>query len=277
MLNKKQQLVVKDNSLINAAYRLDLTEQRLILMSIVKARENGAGITAEKPLMVFAEDYAEQFHVSRQAAYMALSSAVDSLFDRYFSYERLSLKNNIELVKSRWVSQVSYLENEGAVSIIFAPSVIPLITRLEKHFTSYEIEQVRELSSIYAIRLYELIIAWKSVCKTPVFELTDFRLKLGVEPHEYQKMVNFKSRVLDMALNQINIHTDIIAKYEQHKSGRKITGFSFTFKPKNAPKSVKKQGRQQISKDQAAQKALPGEDWSQLVKRLAKQYKIIDL
>ena len=32
------ELVVKDNALINASYNLDLTEQRLILLAIVEAR-----------------------------------------------------------------------------------------------------------------------------------------------------------------------------------------------------------------------------------------------
>ena len=45
-------------------------------------------------------------------------------------------------------------------------------------------------------------------------------------------MSNFKTYVLDFALNQINEFTDITAKYEQHKKGRSISGFSFTFKQK---------------------------------------------
>ena len=43
-------------------------------------------------------------------------------------------------------------------------------------------------------------------------------------------MNNFKNRVLDVAVVQINKHTDITARYEQHKTGRKITGFSFSYK-----------------------------------------------
>lgn len=45
-------------------------------------------------------------------------------------------------------------------------------------------------------------------------------------------MSNFKTYVLDFALNQINELTDITAKYEQHKKGRTISGFSFTFRQK---------------------------------------------
>ena len=43
---------------------------------------------------------------------------------------------------------------------------------------------------------------------------------------------DFKTYVLDFALNQINELTDITAKYEQHKKGRTISGFSFTFRQK---------------------------------------------
>src|SRR5690606_18603585 len=37
---------------------------------------------------------------------------------------------------------------------------------------------------------------------------------------------------------QINEHTDITVKVEQHKTGRSIKGFSFKFKQKPKPKSV---------------------------------------
>jgi plasmid replication initiation protein len=33
-------------------------------------------------------------------------------------------------------------------------------------------------------------------------------------------------------VEQVNQHSDYTIKYEQHKQGRTITGFSFTFKPK---------------------------------------------
>lgn len=42
---KKNNLVVKDNALIDASYNLDLVEQRLILLAIIEARETGKGVT----------------------------------------------------------------------------------------------------------------------------------------------------------------------------------------------------------------------------------------
>ena len=66
----------------------------------------------------------------------------------------------------------------------------------------------------------------------PVIELEELRLRLGIAENEYPRMDNFKSRVLDTAIQQINEFTDITASYEQIKDGRKITGFRFSYKDK---------------------------------------------
>jgi plasmid replication initiation protein len=52
-------------------------------------------------------------------------------------------------------------------------------------------------------------------------------------------MYDFKKYVLDLAIKQINEHTDITVKVEQHKKGRTISGFSFKFKQKQQPKIEK--------------------------------------
>jgi plasmid replication initiation protein len=124
------------------------------------------------------------------------------------------------------------------VQICFAPDVIPLITRLESNFTSYEIQQISSLSSAYAIRLYELLIKWRSLGQTPLINIADFRKQLGVGIDEYQRMGAFKERVLNLAMQQINEHTDILINYEQQKAGRVITGFTFSFTQKKQSKDV---------------------------------------
>ena len=231
-------LVVKDNALINASYNLDLVEQRLILLAIIEARQSGKGINANDPLTIHAESYINQFSAHRNTAYEGLKSACKALFSRYFTYQEPRGKA-IANIQSRWVSQIAYIDEQAKVEIIFAPAIIPLITRLEKEFTKYDIQQVSGLSSGYAIRLYELLIAWRSTGKTPIIEINEFRKKLGVLDNEYKQMNNFKSRVLEPAITQINEKTDIKIKVEQHKTGRSITGFSFKFKQKQTAISEK--------------------------------------
>ncbi|MEK5760374.1 RepB family plasmid replication initiator protein, partial [Acinetobacter variabilis] len=129
-----------------------------------------------------------------------------------FSYQSLSEKGNIINHKSRWVSEVAYIDNEAVVRLIFAPAIVPLITRLEEQFTKYEIQQISNLTSAYAVRLYEILIAWRSTGKTPLITLSDFRQKIGVLETEYKRMYDFKKYVLDIALKQVNEHTDINVK-----------------------------------------------------------------
>lgn len=229
----KNEIVVKDNALINASYNLDTVEQRLILLAILQARETKTGIDANTRLRIHASDYMERFSVNKHAAYKALKTAVTNLFGRQFSYQTIDEKTGKQKkVISRWVQNISYIDDAATLEVTFTMDVIPLITRLEKQFTSYQLKQVTQLTGKYAIRLYELLIAWREVGKTPVFEIADFRSKLGLGLDDYPRIDTFKRRVLESAIKQINEHTDIVVKVEQHKEGRTICGFSFSFKQK---------------------------------------------
>ena len=235
----KNSLIVKDNALINASYNLELTEQRLIMLAIINARESGQGITADSKLEIHASDYANLFNVSIDASYKALREAVNNLFNRQFSYTAEYKKTGkTGIVRSRWVSRIFYVDDLALLEITFAPDVVPLVTRLEEHFTSYQAKQVAHLTSKYATRLYELLIAWREVGKVPQIEISEFRNRLGLLESEYTAMSDFKKRVLEPSIKQINEHTDITATYEQHKKGRLISGFSFKLKQKQEAKKI---------------------------------------
>lgn len=219
--------MVKDNALINASYHLELSEQRLILLAIVNARRNRQAITVSEPVTVTASEYAKEFGVSPQTANEVIKSASNNLFERQFGYkEWLEQEQDWKIVRSRWVSRIEQINNTGAIKLFFSHEVVRFTQELEKNFTSYHLEQVAELTSKYAIRLYEIILAWKSVGKTPEIPLQDLRDQLGLLDDEYLLMADFKKRIINFAINQINDKTDIKIDYEQHKTGRKITGFS---------------------------------------------------
>jgi len=239
---KQMTQVVKDNALINASYNLDLVEQRIVLQAIVKARETETGFDTKTPLSIHASEYEKLYAVSKDAAYKALKDAVLSLFERQFTFTELQ-DEKLKVVKSRWVSQIAYVDKSAEVQIIFSPAVASMCSRLESHFTRYDLKQIAGLSSKYAVRLYELVIAWKATGKTPEFSLAEFRSQIGLLDSEYTPMNNFKKYVLDLAVAQINEHTDIKLDYEQHKKGRSITGFSFKFKQKVKQQKIEQQQR----------------------------------
>lgn len=226
-------LVVKDNALIQASYTLDLAEQRLILLAIIEARNSGLGITHDTLLRIHASSYSKHFKVNDKTAYTMLKDASKGLFDRYVTYHDKNPKNGKDRsFHCRWVDKVGVEPDSGIVYMRFTSDVVPLITRLEKQYTSYDIAEVANLTSSYAVRLYELIIQWRDVGVTQKYNIDELRSKLGVEPEKYKEMYNLKIRVIDLAIKQINEHTDIAVKYDQHKTGRTITAISFSFKQK---------------------------------------------
>lgn len=253
-------LIVKSNTLINASHYLTLAEQRLIGLAIMKLREVKISFSTDVMLEVRASDYMEIFGVDKTTAYQALKDAADKLFNRELEYEVFFVKggeNEISYItnippktmgledwsqklKTRWVSKSLYEPSRGLVFVTFTPEVLQYLTDLRAYFTQYYLSQTVELSSGYAFRLFEIVMQWKSVGKTPVISIDELRGRLGVEVGQYSEMHNFKKRVLDVAVEQVS-KGEYTVTYKQYKAGRTITGFEFFFvenKKKEKPKSL---------------------------------------
>ena len=238
-------LIVKDNALIEASHRLGEAEQRLVLLAILKARNVGDTVEQlkDKELIIHADDYIQTFGVDRSVAYKVLKNAVMGLFEAKWGYKYVDDKGLERVRYERFTQSADYGRDDGMVKFVFANAIIPMLVQLERNFTTYEIKQVAELSSGYAMRLYEFLIQ-KLNRKTGkgwlAISLDDLRFRFGLLPTEYQAMKDFKKRVLDLAVNQINEHTDLSTSYTQQKQGRKIVGFQFDFKRKKPKTTAKK-------------------------------------
>ena len=237
-------LIVKDNALITASHKLGEIEQRLILLAILKAREYCDSVEQlkGKELIIHANDYIQQFGVDKDAGYKSLKKAVLGLFEAKWGYKFINNKGNAEVVYERFTQSAKYIENEATVKFMFADAIIPLLVELEKRFTTYEIEQVAQLSSSYAMRLYEFFMqhldkktgkGWLDI------SLDDLRFRFGLLPTEYKRMCDFKRDVLELSLKQINTKTNLSATYTQRKQGRVIVGFRFEFERKTNAKLKK--------------------------------------
>ena len=226
----KTDLIVKDNDFIEASHSLDLVEQRIIFLAIIKARKNSDKVeeTLSNEFVIHASEYMEAFNVERHTAYECLKNGVEGLLNAKFIYRYENKNNNIAHRGYNLTSWIEYVDKEACVSVKFSPDVVPLIVGLNKKFTSYELQQIVNLQSRYAVRLYELLIRWRDT-KILKISLEELRFCLGIKKTEYILMSNFKNRVLDLAVRQVNKFTDITTNYIQKKEGRKIVGFEFYF------------------------------------------------
>lgn len=230
-MNNKNELVVKSNRLVEASYRLSLVEQRVVLLAIVKARQTGKGLSADDFVTIAALDYAAMYDVPLNKAYEQIREAALTLYERGFVLYDIHPESGMpRVIKARWVSAISYIDGAGAVQLRFSAEVVPYITRLETQFTRYKLEKVAHMSSAYAIRLYELLMQWGSIGKREI-ELEWLKKALMVDK-DYDRLDNFKKRVINVALSQINEYSDLTASYTQRKTGRNVTHLTFTFAPK---------------------------------------------
>jgi plasmid replication initiation protein len=225
-------LIVKDNRLVEASYRLDLCEQRLMLLAIVRAREAREEITAATWLEVAAKDYADTYGITKQAAYMQLKTAADALFSRQVQLIGVDEKTGKDgVLKTRWVSACLYVEQAALVRLQIAPVIIPYVSNLESCFTSYQLKNVAQMTSVYAIRLYELLTQYKSIGSRYI-DLADLRDFLGAIEKSYDRLDNFKKKVLDVGIDQVNQYTDLVVSYIPKKVGRSVVGYNFSIDQK---------------------------------------------
>ena len=218
-------LVVKGNSLNECFQNLPYNELKTMLLAFVIYRENGEN---SHFVRVDASRFAKVFEVDLSTAHLALKQCVEKLITRQFTF----FKDNKNKVKTTWIAGIEYVYGENAIILALSPHVVDELTKLEANFTSYYLEQISPFKSVYSIRIFEIMKQWKSAGKTPVLDISDFRLKLGILPSEYQRINNFKAKVLDFALSEINEKTDLTVNYEQIKKGRQISGFQFFIKSK---------------------------------------------
>ena len=272
MKNNDKRLVVKANKLIEASYYLTLNEQRLILLAITKVRRDSALYTHDE-FVISAEDWISIFQVEPKNAYRDLQAISRQLFERYITIE--STRGN-PLV-TRWISSIEYLAKDGKLVITFAQKILPFLTVLEKEFTKYRLEFVSKMTSIYAVRLYELLVQWNST-GTREIEL-DWLKKTFQITETYAEIRNFKARVIEPAITQINSHSDLTVSYTQRKTGRLVTHFTFVFSPKAAvepkPRAKKKSPPKEtlhgLLKADIERLARAGESYEQAAERIKKQ------
>ena len=231
---KKQDLVVKSNRLIEASYRLGLNEQRIILYAICRCREEQKGLFPDLPVTITADAFVKQFpSVEKGSVYGQLKDAMNSLYNRSVTiHDTDPATKKARVRETRWISEKAYIDGAGHIQIVFTPEVIKYITRLEVEFTSYQLEKVGNMTSAHAVRIYELLGQHREIGHRTL-NLAWLRETLQIAPEEYKLTTNFIRKVIDVAVEQINKHSDLTVSYKPIKTGRAITDFAFKIKDKD--------------------------------------------
>jgi len=256
------ELVVKANALARAAYTLTVAEHKMILSAITQVRRDEA-VTDEVMYSISANALADMGGFAAKNEYRSLKAATDRLFSRYLTVQEEPNGGGRRVRKMRWIQTADYIDDEGRVEIRFSKDVLPYLNQLSTQFFEYKLKAVSGMVSNYGVRLYEFFMQWQGAGERELaidwlrqqWELTD----------KYPAIKDFKKRVIEPAIADVNTHSDLWVKWGQRKTGRSVTHLQFQFGPKEDKKAVKRLTRAQI---EAAAK--PGETYEQVKDRLSR-------
>lgn len=275
----KQLQVYKSNALVEAQYRLSVAEQRIMYACISQVRRDQP-ITDDVLYSISASELAEMSGTSTKQAYRELEKAALRLKRRDV---RLIQEPNGNGQKQKvmitgWVQTIIYIKEEGRVELRLTKDILPYLTNLTEQFTNFALKDVARMTSNHGQRLYELLCQWRSVGQREVSIewLRDAFLLEG----KYGALKDFKRRVLEPAVMQINEHSPLWCKWEQRKTGRRVSHLVFTFGEKKTEKddtprkkkrtNAQAKGGARFGIPQAVieEKAKPGESYEDAALRL---------
>jgi len=248
-MNSKS-LVVKSNKVVEASYKLTLYEQRILLACIAQIHSKNE-LLEDCKFEISAIEIATLSKLENMNnVYQFLAEAADKLLDRKIILNDPDPDNpRLKQRKINWMSHIDYYPGDGKVILQFSKGIIPYLSELSNNFTQYKLSSVTQFKSTYSIRLYELLVQWLKIGKREI-EVDWLKKQLQVEDI-YTQIFDFKKRVIDVAVKEINQHSNISVKYTQRKAGRTITHFLFTFgkKEPEKPAQSKANGTKQLIPD----------------------------
>jgi plasmid replication initiation protein len=275
---KKTDLVVTSNQYVEAKYLLGLNEEKIIYCAMLTAREIKTGFDRDTFVEVRAKDFGMLTGLEDKEAYRALRRAASTLKKRtVLFHEPDPVTGKPSILEVNVVDTVRYVETAGVIRLQFSKQIIPHFTQLiDGNFTVHEIGYLAKLSSTYATRLYRLLHKELFKGKAIEFDLEYLREILQLNG-KYQLLENFKKRVIDIAVTQINEHTELHVSYESVKVGRTVTGLGFkvTQKPTEQPSKAS-------SKSQKQSESTPQNLWTfsglekQIFNQLQRDFDFID-
>lgn len=264
-------LVVMDNKLIRASYKLTVNEVRLILVAMSQMPKNDEPVDAKKAYYITKDDFV-RLGVEPKNVARDIRSACSDLLSR-----TLTIKTPIGDLGTHWVHNVLHFKNDVferlkkeypnsdndkefintlrmhnlldslpiiansddniVARVVLHEDVIPYLTQLKSQFTQLMLNDVTGFGSFYSYRVYLMMMQFKSTgyCK---IHLEELREVLGLED-KYEATKDLRKWVVDTAVDEINEKSPYTVSYKMIKTGRKFTHLELRFKTKNTVKEEK--------------------------------------
>lgn len=214
---------VMANDIVRGKQDMTLQEARILRLLITQV------VKEDKDLKTYScriTDLAEFLNISPNNLYRDIEGIITNLTQRIVKIGTGNPKHPWQIFS--WISSAKY-DGDGTITLRLSDDIKPYILDLNMYFTQYKLENILEMKSFYGIRLYELLRSdyYKDKENYQEYTLEFLRQFFDCES-KYPRFNNFKERVLETAIKEVNEKSDVFI-YEaiMIKTGRKVTGIKF--------------------------------------------------
>lgn len=156
----------------------------------------------------------------------------------------IELKNGDQEMLIPLINKAIYHKGKGTIDIRLDEDLREYLLQLKDNFTSIKVNDLFNLSSTYAMRIYELLVQYRRIGERTI-ELSELRNMLNIQPDHYKRFQHFDTRVLKKAQFEINSKTELNFSYEKIRKNRSIHSIRFILSKKKPAKIAK----QAVNKD----------------------------
>lgn len=232
-------MIVKSNYMIEAKYKLSIPEQRLIYSLCSKINKNDEDFKAYRYNLQEIQQI-----LNKKYSMKEVKQIIEGLRDR-----KLAIKKELSVLHINWLSSAEYFD-DYRIELCFDPKLKPYLLQLKDCFTKMLLEEVSKFTNVNTSRIYELCSQYLKIGKRNI-TIEELRYYLQLEEDEYLLYADFKKRIINPAIKEINEKTRLNVSFTEIKTGRKVTGLNFEitgeeikspalketyFKPKNENK-----------------------------------------
>lgn len=226
--------ITMDNTLTRAGHGLSLSEKRLVALALTKT-DSRRPVPVDGTVMVrvTAVEYAREFGISDEVAYVQLRAAAKALMRRVITFFLPAYKRNGEPLKPlererHWAEQCDYHVGEGWVELHWDRKLLPHLMGLKKNFTTYQLQQASALRSAHSWRLLDLLSRFKST-GVAEYDIEDFAVSMDATDKQRADFAKLRTKIIEPAKKELEEKDGWIISWEPIKAGRRVKAIRFTF------------------------------------------------
>ncbi len=242
IIHKKNYMVVKSNQLIQKSrYALSVPEQRAIayICSLIKPR-TVMDRTNKSPFELeyefYIKEYAKVCEIEDNGRmYEETKALLRGLIQKVYW---ITLEDGTETTIN-WINKVWTNKRNGKVKIRIDEDIAPYLFDLKEKFTAYGLSNILKMKSQYSIRFYELLQSYKWQ-KSKTFKVDELKRMFMVENiKSYENFKDFRKKVIEISVKEINLYTDIEVSWQPITKGKKVVQVEFFIKQRDMWDKIK--------------------------------------